>query len=365
MLLVDTSASMAWSSCGDVEVVEGTEECEGVDVSCADCSAAGCGDDQDNDSRLTAIRAAITQFVEACEGTRFGLARFHQEAVPFACPSGGWLGTHVACRDADFDSDPGEGYNRADVLVDVRTGDPSALRVWTDGSGNQDGTPAATGCDLCEDCGGGCDQELRASGGTPVAGSLRTVRKYLAERVMPDDEGGGPYSVFLFSDGLDNCPGDAVAEAQAACELGIGVQTVGFAGRCPLACDDPCFSDCEGATCPQDCADGSGLPEECVRDCDPSCLAACQLHAIARAGCGPGCENTGCSAEPLRVEDGAALAAALQRQCPSARGSDSGCGCTLGGVPPSREGCWSLAVALVTAAIGYRPGRRGRTSRAC
>jgi hypothetical protein len=358
VLLVDTSASMLWSSCGAVEIVEGTAECPGADVACETCEAAGCGDGQDNDSRLDAMRAAIGGFVAACEGTRFGLARFHQEPVAFECPFGGWRGTSVACRDVGFDSEPGEGYNRADVLVDVRRGDVDELDAWIDGEGDA----TSTECDLCADCGGGCDRELRASGGTPVAGSLRTVRRHLLDEVMPDDPGGGPYLVFLFSDGLGNCPGDPIAEAEATCEAGIGVQAVGFSGTCPMGCEDPCFFDCEGGTCPSTCADAEGqAAEECARDCDPSCLAACQIEAIARAGCGPSCAASGCSDRPLRVEDGAALAATLARQCPSDRRSADGCGCTVG-APAAAPPGWTWGFA--TAAIGCRLARRRRTSRA-
>jgi hypothetical protein len=354
MLLVDTSASMLWSACGGTDVVEGlgTDECPGVDVPCDECSAEGCGDGVADDSRLAMMKAAIGSFVEGCAGTRFGLARFHQEPTGFVCPSGGWVGTSVACGETGFASDPGEGFNRADILVEP--GDLEALRVWMDLGANQEGTPGSSGCELCGDCGGGCDQELRASGGTPIAGSLRTLRSYFLHKILGDGRG-GPYSVFLFSDGIDNCPGDAVAEAGALCEAGIGVQTVGFSGDCPLGCDDPCFFDCEGGTCPGQCTDRSGVAtEECARDCAPGCLAACQRRPIAEAGCGPGCRDSGCTPEALGVEDGAALAAALQRACPAA--GPSGCGCALG----ARQGPGALVMLLVLGGVVACVSRRRR-----
>jgi len=365
MLLVDTSSSMLWPACGGTTIVDGTAECPGQDVPCDECAADGCGDGVANDSRLSMMKGAIDQLMSTCRGTRFGLARFHQQPTPFECPGGGWSGTAVACAETSG-AEPGEGFNRADILVPIAAGSADAVGAWTDHRGAPSGVPDHEGCDLCGDCGGGCDEELRASGGTPVAGSLRTVRDYFEARIMPEE--GGPYGVYLFTDGIDNCPGDAVAEAEALCEMGVGVQAVGFQGDCPLACGDPCFSDCEGGTCPRDCASSLGLPNrDCVRDCSPACLAACELHAIATAGCGSRCRNSGCDPQPIRVEDGAELAAALEDVCRAAGASEQGCGCRVGGGarPSAWPGILLMALVGIRGASGGTPAPPRSTSRAC
>jgi len=365
MLLVDSSASMRWPACEMTTEVDGTEECPGADMSCAECMAGGCGDGVANDSRLAMMKDAIGRFMDGCPATRFGLARFHQEPVAFQCVSGGWSGTQVACQEPGGSSDPGTGFNRADVLVDVDAVDAQDVRAWLDLSDNHPDDPAdASGCSICDECGIGCDKELRPSGGTAVAGSLRTVRNYLEAEAVA--EGQGPFLVFLFADGVDNCPGDAAAEAEALCEAGVGVQAVGFLRDCPMGCADPCFSDCEGGTCPRDCADSVGLPtHDCVQDCAPGCLAACQLEGIAKEGCGAACADSGCSPTAIRVRDGVQMAEALIAACPEKGASPSGCGCALGAHAPAP---WLSLVALGSlfrAARRRRPEPGRPTSRAC
>jgi hypothetical protein len=133
------------------------------------------------------------------------------------------------------------------------------------------GVPPATGCALCADCGGGCDQELRGAGEAALAGAIASVRQYITSELAADPRYGlRPYAVFLFTDGIDTCGGDPLAEAAALCDLGVPVLVVG--------------------------ADTPRL--------------AGGLEALAAAGCRPGCDLA-CTGELLAAGNEAALSRAV------------------------------------------------------
>lgn len=62
----------------------------------------------------------------------------------------------------------------------------------------------------------GKDFELRASGNTPLAGSLASARTYIAQTRAADDpalQSCRPYRVILVTDGGETCAGDPVSQA--------------------------------------------------------------------------------------------------------------------------------------------------------
>jgi len=275
----DTSGSMAWEACdpsaaGDVD---DTVDCPGVDVSCATCSAEGCGNMLADDGRMWKVKAATTDVVNTHPGAGYALARFHSTPVPFACKGGGWSGPTTAC----FGAPLGMGSNAADILVPFSTGNETDLLEWIDFQDNYPGAPPPpTGCALCSDCGGGCDKELRPTGATPLAGSLYSANEYLDSFRAADPLGGcRPYTVILLTDGQNNCmdplnpsdPDPTPEQAAALCADGVPVYVIGFAA--------PTIA---------------GL-----------------LDQIAAAGCGPSCNRTGCDGQAILLDTQADLVTAM------------------------------------------------------
>ena len=274
----DTSGSMAWDTCdpsatGDVDH---TVECPGIDVSCTNCNAVGCGDGIYNDGRLWKVKTATTDVVNTHPNATYALTRFQSDPVPFACKGGGWSGPSTAC----FGAPLGQGDNAADILVEFAPGNETNLLEWMDFEDNYAGVAPSTGCALCSDCGGGCDKELRPTGATPVAGSLFSANEYL-DSVRASDPLGGcrPQAVILVTDGANNCsdpanPSDndpSPEQAAALCADGVPVYVIGFAS--------------------------------------PSLAGI--LGEIAAAGCGPSCDQTGCDGLAILVDDETNLAIAM------------------------------------------------------
>ncbi|MCB9625045.1 MAG: VWA domain-containing protein, partial [Sandaracinus sp.] len=219
LLVLDSSGSMNWNTCtDDFTGGDGSMECGGADVSCAACGAIGCGDGNPNDSRLAKAKRGLTQVVQGFGEVEYGLMRFHQRAMDFACPtqnasnqSGGWQGAGApAC---------GGGFNAADLLVGFSQENQRDLLSWMDGDSGSVGAPPA-----------GCDIEIRGSGTTPLAGSLTSAQNYL-EGVEAIDTRAScrPYVVILVTDGVETCGGNPVAAANALRVAGYTTYVVGFA----------------------------------------------------------------------------------------------------------------------------------------
>jgi MYXO-CTERM domain-containing protein len=329
MLDIDTSGSMLDDSC-DVADVDNTAECAGADVSCAVCNVQGCGNGIADDSKLDKVKTAVNEVVNAFGEVEFGLARFHQTpTAPFMCKGGGWLGAAAICGGSDM----GMGDNAADIVVEFAEDNQNELLSWIDGCDNYPTAGdcsavsglAGTGCSgLCPDCGNGCDKELRGTGGTPDAGSLFSVHDYLNTSVIPLDPAAAcrPYGVILLTDGADNCIGDPETQAAALCGDGVPVYSIGF-GTCPMGCNDPCFNDCPGSTCPTSatlppdgCFNELTQPAACISDCTAGCQLFCQTNEIAELGCGPTCDTTPqgqvrCDGTPIVVDNETDLALAM------------------------------------------------------
>jgi MYXO-CTERM domain-containing protein/uncharacterized repeat protein (TIGR01451 family) len=219
LIAFDTSGSMNWTTCAsDFTGGDGSAQCPGGDVACATCGGAGCGDGKANDSRLFKVKDGITQVVDAFGEVDYGLMRFHQRSMPFACPttnaslsSGGWQGSYLPpC---------GGGFSAGDLLVSFDPDNRADLLQWMDGSSNYPGTPPP-----------GLDTELRATGTTPLAGILGSALDVLGQTRAADARGAcRPYRVVLVTDGDESCGGDPVAAAAALKAAGIKVSVIGFA----------------------------------------------------------------------------------------------------------------------------------------
>lgn len=351
MIDVDTSGSMLCDACqSGTDLVDDSAECPGTDISCGTCAVLGCSNGTPDDSRLTKVKLALADVVNSFGEITFGLARFAQTPNVFACnntcgsvnPSGGWTGaTSQFCDGAA----PGQVPNAADILVPFTDDNQTELLYWVDGCDNW---PTVDDCDpippedlggdtcavgeLCPDCGTGCDKELRGSGFTALAGSLASVREHIENVARLADPAAGcrPYGVILLADGADNCDGEAELEAEQLCDVGVPTYSIGF-GSCPLGCDDPCFDDCPGSTCPtrgitpEGCFGANDLPHACVGngdifpdpgECTVGCQLFCQTKEIAQFGCGPNCNATAqgqqrCEGQPIVVEDETQLALAM------------------------------------------------------
>ena len=261
MLLFDTSGSMAWTTCrsggcsgtscetyfGEV-YGDNSIDCPGNAVSCNTCNGFGCGNGQTDDTRLWKVKKGASSVIASFGEVTFGLARFHQTPIDFSCQPypdttnfgvGGWLG---ASSSAVCNADAmGTGTNQADLLVGFSDGNQNDLLMWMNGcddypsKGDCPQTAApATGCSLCDDCGGGCDHELRASWQTPIAGSLHDLRvNYLPAILAADPKKDcRPYKIILLTDGQDSCAGDPDTEAgnlYTNAGKSIPVHVVGFA----------------------------------------------------------------------------------------------------------------------------------------
>jgi len=72
MLLVDTSGSMMWDTCGGPtrDSVDDTAECPGSDVSCATCNAVGCDNGLADDSRMWKAKTVLRRIPGACDSRR-------------------------------------------------------------------------------------------------------------------------------------------------------------------------------------------------------------------------------------------------------------------------------------------------------
>ena len=219
LVVFDTSGSMNWHACAPTFTDgDGSSECGGSDVSCAECNASGCGDGLPNDSRLYKVKDGISDAVTAYGSVEWGLMRFHQREMAFQCPtvnaslqSGGWQGAGAApC---------GGGFNAGDLLVGFSPDNAEDLLEWMDHDSNYPGTPPA-----------GMDFELRGSGTTPLAGSLNSAQTYLTNLQGSDPAAAcRPYRVILVTDGGETCGGDPVTAAGALDASGIPVHVIGFA----------------------------------------------------------------------------------------------------------------------------------------
>ncbi|MBN1654204.1 MAG: VWA domain-containing protein [Deltaproteobacteria bacterium] len=210
LLLFDTSGSMNWLPDSQTFTGgDGSLECPGV-----------------GGSRLELVKQGIADVVSAFGEVHYALMRFHQRAVPFACPgsnaslsSGGWQGAGAA---------PCSGFNSGDLLVGFSPDNAYSILEYIDGESNYPSVsePPTAPWEM--------DLELRGSGTTPIAGSLNSAFNYLSGFAGNDPIWGcRPYRVILITDGAETCGGDPVEQAGVLADAGIYVHVIGFATTDP------------------------------------------------------------------------------------------------------------------------------------
>jgi hypothetical protein len=259
MILVDTSGSMAQDAAQTPVHGDGSREHPGCDLD---------GNGRFDDSKMFQAKAALNDTISAFGSVEFGLARYHQAELGQACTTasqctvmgfganvcvGGRCGFSIGSNSPDYnecrvgrgcvrcadpDNDPvhvfyngstcclaGEptagGFGLAgDVVVPFPAvgSNLSQLASWIDGQ---------------EDFPTGTNKELRASGTTPIGGSLNAVRDWMVNDGSTVGPGAGilnrddraacrSYNVILITDGLEvnqcvtNC---RISAAQAANQL--------------------------------------------------------------------------------------------------------------------------------------------------
>lgn len=244
LVVFDTSGSMNWNTCNDTYTGgDGSTDLDALGNSCAgsDVTSAACpssttsSDTFANDSRIYKAKKGLSDVVSGFGEVEYGLMRFHQREMDFACSStnasaqsGGWAGSGAVCS-GDF--------NGGDLLVGFSQENQDDLLQWMDNKANapSGALPAP-----------GYDWELRGSGTTPIAGSLGTALTYLDDPTngvaINDDYGAcRPYAVILITDGQESCGGDPVAAAAAlatATTPDYPVYVIGFSVADDLAVRD-------------------------------------------------------------------------------------------------------------------------------
>jgi len=250
VVVLDTSASMLQDLDGFPTFGDGSAEHPGIDTD---------GDSWANDSRLFLAKEALGQVVSAYPEIDFALARYHQDqSVDQSCQLAAWIecagifatydepgdntGPTVCTVDAgastvtvrrespgteeciNYAGSCGDPRRGADILSGFGT-DTRDLVRWLDGRETAFGTGLTEG-DVCAHSSGG-DCELRATGPTPLAGSLLTAFDYMQPIIATDPcTACRQYSVILVTDGAESCDGDPSSAAQILFDAGIAVDVV-------------------------------------------------------------------------------------------------------------------------------------------
>ncbi len=280
-LMIDTSGSMIW------------DPDKNFDSGCHGDGSAEHPEEDGCTSRLHMAKNAITTVVNGYPEVRWGLARFMQREGPsYLCMSGWyaggqdylgpgdsssyacWFWYSLALDLADIDDSICVNYSggwnvsncssgccdcadasinlaHADILVALDEDNESTILMWVDQHENdfQMGTAPGSGnhCwDAAHNRYGDC--ELRAMGGTPLAGSLQSLYDQISQHDLGADSVRGcrPYRIILLTDGQESCSGDPVAAAGAL------RTTPDLQHTCSTSSDCPSNSTCSGGHCVYD-----------------------------------------------------------------------------------------------------------------
>ncbi|HPY16398.1 MAG TPA: MopE-related protein [Polyangiaceae bacterium] len=254
VVVLDTSGSMLTDIRGVPTFGDGSPNHSGVDTASDPDLIDG------NNSRLFTAKRALTQVLSAFPHADYALARYHQDVgLNRSCQTASWFECQNNCCSYDDPRNnvppafewipacvlptiyPGAGYPSAlssninigwtsqnDCInyagscgiprrgADILVGFDAPLEqhlMWLDGRETAF-NPSTVPADHCA-FGAGGDCEIRATGPTPLAGSLHAVHDYLTPIVACD--GAIPcrkYSVILLTDGAESCQGNPVAAAQ-------------------------------------------------------------------------------------------------------------------------------------------------------
>ena len=224
LIIFDTSGSMMWNTCSNTFTGgDGSLSCPGADVACSSCGTSGCGNAVADDARLWKVKTGVRNAVSGFGEVEWGLMRFKQSPVAFSCGTlnvnkndGGWQGAGGS---------PCTGFNAGELLVKFDPDNTNDLLTWMDQSTNYPGAPPI-----------GKDFELRASGNTPLGGSLASARSYIAATRSADNPSTAscrPYRVILVTDGAETCAGDPVGQSGLLFGTGdpdgrVPVHVIGF-----------------------------------------------------------------------------------------------------------------------------------------
>ncbi|UJR83857.1 MopE-related protein [Sandaracinus amylolyticus] len=249
-VVLDTSSSMLLDLRGYPTFGDGSVDRPGIDTD---------GNGRPDDSRLSLARESLAQVISAYPEIDFALARYHQDqGLRRSCQTARWfeceglIGTYdnpgdntgtVACNVAtgpassvairpistagdeciNYAGTCGPPRRGADVLSGFGTPTRDLVR-WLDGRETAFDADATPG-DVCRHARAGRDCEVRASGETPLAGSLQTIEDYVVPiRATDPSTGCRGYSVILVTDGAESCGGNPVAQARRLHDT-FGIET--------------------------------------------------------------------------------------------------------------------------------------------
>jgi hypothetical protein len=255
VIIVDSSGSMT-ENAGRVRTHgDGSDNQLGCDLD---------GNGRYDDSKMFQAKLALADTITAFGSAEFSLARYHQNELGQACTTsadctrmdngasdcvagrcgfiirgnstdydeckGGTATGNGCIRCADPDNDPTQVYyngNTCCTQSDPRSGGfgmaGDVLVAFSDTTSNR--PELLTWIDGKEDFPAGNNKELRATGTTPIGGSLNAVRDWLTNNNSPVGPGAGilnrdgrvdcrSYNVILVTDGLE------IANCEQACGIG-------------------------------------------------------------------------------------------------------------------------------------------------
>ncbi|MCK5795872.1 MAG: VWA domain-containing protein, partial [Deltaproteobacteria bacterium] len=257
MVIVDSSGSMVTDLSAIPTFGDGSVGHEGLDTD---------GNKKTDDSRLYKAKRALTQVINAYPEIDFGLARYAQDAGPKVnCQLAHWFECAGICCSYDnpknntggtppegpctvsagaagsivvqptspgdecinYAGSCGKPHRGADILVGFQKKIGQTL-MWLDHKETHFNKDTTEG-DFCDFAHGG-DCELRATGPTPLAGSIQAVEAYL-KKVRGNDRIAScrRYAVILLTDGSDTCQGDPVkAAGDLLKDLNVETYVIGF-----------------------------------------------------------------------------------------------------------------------------------------
>ena len=272
VVIIDSSGSMLNDPTGYPTFGDGSVGHSGVDTASDTDTVDG------NNARLYIAKQALNNVLAAFPHADYALARYHQDAsVNRSCQAASWFECQNLCCSYDdprnnttpaypippacnlnaqyaaagypaaLNTNISVGWPTQDDCInyagacgaprrgaDVLVGFSKPLEqqlMWLDGKETNFNGSVLPG-DHCAFASGG-DCELRATGPTPLAGSLDAVADYLTPIIHCD--GGMPcrkYGVILLTDGVESCQGNPTASATAlrTAVAGVAIDTyvVGF-----------------------------------------------------------------------------------------------------------------------------------------
>ncbi|MCB9661524.1 MAG: hypothetical protein H6726_28015 [Sandaracinaceae bacterium] len=249
-VILDTSASMLQNLAGFATFGDGSLEHPGLDTD---------GNMQPDDSRMYLAKEALAQVISSYPEIDFALARYHQDtALDQSCQIAKWIECAGIFATYDNPTD-----NTGNVICNVNINGTTTVQVRETSTGEECinyagscGGPRRgadilagfgsdtidvvrwldsreTAFDASETPGDFCahssgnDCEIRATGPTPLAGSLQAIQDYMLPLIATDPcTSCRGYSVILVTDGDESCNGNPPAEAALLQAAGVDVYVV-------------------------------------------------------------------------------------------------------------------------------------------